>query len=219
MNRSALILPDDNSSIPLLDRLSDPHGCSPNPPGCYPNPTGCNPNPPGCNPIPPGSNPNPPGSNPYPPGCNPNPPGCDPNPPGCDPDHLGYHPIDNPYPMGNDLSLSPMSNHSTHYPMSGNPSIMGNNPNAMGYKPSNKLLRPLNLSPDEKTSSVEYVTPEKEMYNPSRFSISAFQKSKASSIWDVTDHNCTDVLRGKYRADQLEEMIPKHYLESDSEGE
>ncbi len=138
VNRSALILPDDNSSIPLLDQLSNLPGCSPNPPGSNPNPPGCNPIPPGSKPNPPGSIPNPPGCYPDPLGCNPMHPGCNPNPPGCDPDHLGYHPKgDNPYPMGNDLLLNPMANHLTHYPMSGNPSMMGNNPNAMGYNPSN----------------------------------------------------------------------------------
>ncbi len=68
VNQPTLIPPVDNSSMPLLDRLSNPPGCNPNPPGCNPNPLGCNP-------VPPGSNPNPPGSNPYPPGCNPNRPG------------------------------------------------------------------------------------------------------------------------------------------------
>ncbi len=137
VNRSALILSDDKSSMPLLDWLLNPLGCSSNPPGSNPNPPGWNPIPPGSNPNPLGCHPNPTGCDPNPPGRGPNPPGCDPNLPGCDPDNLGNPKGHSPYSMGSNLSLNPMSNYSTHYAMSGNPAIMDNNPNAMGYKPSN----------------------------------------------------------------------------------
>ncbi len=78
-----------------------------------------------------------------------------------------------------------------------------------------KLFLPLDTSPVDKRSSVAYDMPDKEMYNPSQFSNSVFQQSKANLIWDATDPNqCT-----MYNADQLEEINLKQYLASDSEGE
>ncbi len=84
-----------------------------------------------------------------------------------------------------------------------------------------KLLLPLDVSPDDKPSSatVVYAMSDKDIYNPSQGSKSVLQKSQASSIWDVTDPNCTVVLQRKYTSDQPEEMNLKQYLASDSEGE